>query len=254
MKILQSTKRLILVAAASFLMIGIFSCEETIENLEIDFNYEYFPLEIGKHIIYNVDSVTYSTLNDAILIDTATFQWRETVVDTFRDNAGRLIYEVEREQRNTLSENWQRVNVLAVYRGGDRLEWTEGNRKFLKMTYPLSDTVWDGNMYIDESEIVAIKNEPIELFKGWSYEVVSLDAPYDINNFNFNECLIITQANVENAIELRYSREVYAENVGLIYKEMKILDTQCISDCIDQTWEEKAERGFILKMSVVEYN
>ena len=44
------------------------------------------------------------------------------------------------------------------------------------------------------------------------------------------------------------------KNVGLIFKEMKILDTQCIIDCEGQPWEQKAEKGFILRMEIISHN
>ena len=61
-------------------------------------------------------------------------------------------------------------------------------------------------------------------------------------------------SNSENVIELRFAKEQYAKNIGLIAKEYLILDTQCIEDCIGMTWEEKAEQGFILRMKMIDYN
>ena len=106
----------------------------------------------------------------------------------------------------------------------------------------------------DEFELISVNGEVIEAFKGWEYLVNELDVPSSVNNFSLDSTSTISYANSENVIELRSAKEQYAKNIGLIFKEYKILDTQCISDCIGMTWEEKAEQGFILRMTMIDYN
>lgn len=237
------------------LLIGFTACDET-ENFVVDFKYDYFPLEIGKYITYNVDSVTYSSaLGGGIQIDSASYEWRETVVDTFRDNENNLVYEVERERRDSASQDWRLVNVLTVTQTQTRLEYVENNRRFVKMFFPLRlEDTSNVFQYFDEFELVAIRGEVIEAFKSWEYLIEDLDVPSDAGTFTFDSTATIRYANSENAIELREASERYAKGIGLIYKEMKILDTQCIEDCIGQTWEEKAEQGFILRLTLKDYN
>ncbi len=244
------------------LLLLLSACDET-EELAIDYKYDYFPLEIGKYITYSVDSITYSTLNGNIVIDTGSYQIRETVVDTFTiidtfNNTitiGPLVYEVERKRRKNAGDAWQIETVLAVHRGANRLEWTENNRKFIKMFFPLkSEKKWNGNLYFDETELVPVKGEVIEVFKAWESNVTAIDEPYSYANFDFDSTMVISQANSENVIEYRYSTERYARGIGLIEKEMKILDTQCITPCANDTWEQKAEKGFIFRMTMIDHN
>ena len=54
--------------------------------------------------------------------------------------------------------------------------------------------------------------------------------------------------------EFKLSEEKYAKGVGLIYRAMKILDTQCIIDCQFLEWEDKAEKGYILTQQIIDYN
>ena len=234
-------------------MIVVFAaCDSNIEDYQTDYKYEYFPLEMGKTLTYEVDSIVYSTSSGGdILKETASYELRETVVDTFRDNENRLVYEVERQRRDSATMDWQIQEVLKVYRGETRLEWTENNRTFLKMIFPIkAEQTWDGNMFFDETELVAIRGEVIELFKSWESQTADVDVPATVNSNSFENTTTIYQANAENLIELRFSQEQYAKDVGLIYKEVMILDTQCIEDCLDMTWEEKAEKGFILRMRI----
>lgn len=232
------------------------ACDDNIEYRDIDYKYEYFPLSIGKYIIYDVDSVTYGFASGGgTAVETASFEWKETVVDTFRDAENRLVYEVERSRRDSSQQAWQLVSVLAVTQTGERLERVENNRRFVELFFPLKmEDPLNLYQYFDELELVSVRGEVIEAFKGWEYLITEMDVPATVNGFLFNETATVSYANMENAIELRTVTTQYAKNIGLIYKEIKILDTQCISACANMTWEEKAEKGFMLKMKLKQYN
>lgn len=238
-------------------LLGVSACDDQIENLDIDYKYEYFPLSIGKYIIYDVDSVTYSfESGGGTAVETVDFEWKETVVDTFRDAQNRLVYEVERTRRDSSQQAWRLVNVLTITKTGERLERVENNRRFVALFFPLKTTIAPLNLYqyFSELETIAVSGDVIEAFKGWEYVVTEVDVTATVNDFSFNETATVSYADMENAIELRSVTAQYAKNIGLISKELKILDTQCISACAGQTWEEKAEKGFILKMKIKEYN
>jgi hypothetical protein len=81
-----------------------------------------------------------------------------------------------------------------------------------------------------------------------------LDQTESIGDLQFDKVAIVllTDDGEENTIERRYALEKYARGVGLIYKEYEILDSQC-STCTEP-WSEKAEKGFILKQTLIEYN
>lgn len=239
----------------SCLCIVFVSCDET-DDFELDTKEAYFPLEIGKYITYSVDSIRYGAASGGgTNIDTSTFEWREMVVDTFRDGENRLVYEVERMRRDNPNQDWQIVNVLSITKTADRIEWVENNRRFVKMFFPLKlEDTSNVFQYFDEFELVSIGGEVIEAFKAWEYIVDELDVPSSVNSFSFDSTSTISYANSENVIELRIAREQYAKNIGLIAKEYMILDTQCITDCIGMTWEEKAEQGFVLRMKMIDHN
>lgn len=54
----------------------------------------------------------------------------------------------------------------------------------------------------------------------------------------------------ENAIEKTFAKEVYARGIGMVYKEWWHLETQKI---VDDPWLEKAEKGYIIKMQIIDY-
>src|SRR5690606_24012329 len=105
------------------------------------------------------------------------------------------------------------------------IEWIEENLRFIKMVFPLREGVeWNGNKHIDVTTIIPIAGESVEVFKSWSYEALSVGETEIIGDFVFDEVATLSQADSENLIELRYSQEKYAKNIGLVYREMKILE------------------------------
>ena len=90
------------------------------------------------------------------------------------------------------------------------------------------------------------------MFKNWNYRLREFAVADTIGGMNYDEVMVIEQANNENSIELRRAQEKYAKGIGLVYRELYILDTQCIADCEGQTWEEKAEKGMILKQTLIQ--
>ena len=238
-------------------LLAIASCksESTFEDFQVDQGYDYFPLEIGKYIDYQVDSVLYDTTGTGIVIEESSYLVREQVVDTFRDNNNRLSYLVERFQRLSADEPWEFSGNKSVIPDNTQLEVIEDNLRFIKMVFPLRDgELWDGNLHIDPSTIVVIKGEGVEMFKGWSYEIQSIGEAATINDQTYDDVVTITQAESENVIELRNSMEQYARGIGLVYRELRILDTQCITGCEGLPWEEKAQKGFILRQSIIGHN
>lgn len=246
-----------------FLLIGIgylffqTACEET-EVVDLDFNYEFYPLDIGKYWIYDVDSIIYDLSNTAIVIDTNSYQVREEIVDTTRDNEQRLIYVIHHFERQAAGLPWQITEVYTTIRTDEMAERTEHNRRFIKLLFPAKiDQTWNGNRFFNTTENIEVAGETLEMFKGWEYKILSIDDNTSFNGLNFESVMLVQQADDENLIERRFSQERYAKNVGLISRELHILDTQCggnLASCSDLTWEEKAEKGFILSMRLIEYN
>ncbi|MCC6724075.1 MAG: hypothetical protein IT258_06155, partial [Saprospiraceae bacterium] len=104
------------------------------------------------------------------------------------------------------------------------------------------------------SLIVTVAGESIEMFKGWDYRILQAGEAASFGALQFDETATVEESDSENLIELRRSMSTYAKGIGLVYRELWILDTQCLENCVGQSWEEKAEKGFILKQTITNYN
>jgi hypothetical protein len=222
----------------------------------------YFPLEIGKFVVYQVDSVVYdfATGGGTVRDSSRTFI-REVVADTLRDLSGQLLYAVERYERSSPDHVWALHSIGTASRSTSRAVRTENNLRFLKLVFPMDRrSEWNGNLWIDASREIEIAGERIRPFTNWRYEVDTIDRPAIVGGFAFDSTLVVTEADDNNVIERRYSRVRYAKHVGLVWREQWILDSQYCNrnpppaDCATRPWELKAERGYILRQVVLAFN
>lgn len=229
---------------------------------DLDAQHAYFPLEIGKYLEYQTDSVVYDFgPGGGTVRDSSTTFVREVITDTIRDNTGDLLFVVERSERKSDSLPWSIRRVWAAVRTSTQAIQTEDNLRFLRLVFPFDRrTRWNGNLWIDDYLEVEIAGERIRPFTGWNYRVDSLDIPAPIGAFAFDSVLVITEVDATNAIERRLSRAWYAKQVGLVRREQWILDSQYCNqvpppaDCLTRPWEEKAQKGYILRQVIIDYN
>ena len=247
-------KKLFFAVAISGSILWLASCETTPDDYQTDLGYEYFPLEVGKFIVYEVDSTIYDPTGDSMVFSSKTLV-KEEVVDTLSDNNGETLFKIERYQRSADTLPWLVTKVFTASIQDDKAVQTEDNLRFIKIVFPAKkNATWDGNVHFNSSLIVTVAGESLEMFKDWVYKIESTDEQETIGDLTFGEVLTVQEADNENLIELRRSKVKYSKGIGLIYRELWILDTQCIEQCDGQTWEEKAEKGFILKQQIIAHN
>lgn len=247
-------KKLFFAFAISGVILWLAACETTPDDYQVALDYEYFPLQVGKFIVYEVDSTIYDPTGDTSVFSSKTLV-KEEVVDTISDNNGLTLYKIERYQRTADTLPWQVTKVFTASIQDNKAIQTEDNLRFIKVVFPAKkNKTWDGNVHFNSSLIVTVAGESLEMFKGWSYKIESSGEPETVGDFNFDEVLTVRESDNENLIELRRSKAKYAKGIGLVYRELWILDTQCIEQCEGQTWEEKAEKGFILTQKIIAHN
>lgn len=216
----------------------------------------WFPLEIGQVSEFAVDSVVF----DFGLRDSSRTFVREVVTDTFRDNTGRLVFKIERFERKNPAENWQIRHVWSASRTASEAIRTEGNLRFRPLVFPLDTrTGWDGHVFLDKNLEIEVAGERLRPFGDWFFEVDSTDVPGVVGNFAFDSLLVVTETDSDNLFERRFSRTKYARNVGLVWREQWILDSQYCNqipppaDCATKPWAEKAEKGYILRQTIIDF-
>lgn len=237
---------------------------ETLPPVDVDseakVQYAYFPLYIGQYQVYQIDSVVYDFAPAGTSKRASITFAKEIVTDSLLDNTGTLRYTVERYERANATQPWQLTSIETAQRTSDQAIRTENNLRFLKLIFPMDRrSEWDGNRWIDPDREISIADERMRPFSNWRYEVDSIDVPAKVGPFSYDSTLFITEVDENNVVELRLSRVRYAKGKGLVWREQRILDSQYCNrtppptDCATKPWEEKAERGYTLTQTMIEY-
>ncbi len=238
------------------LVVLLFSCSDEKEDFELDMGHDYFPLEIGQNRYYEADSLTFRPAPAGIQVDSQHYFIREEVVDTFRDAGDELRYRIHRYERASEALPWRLRKALAASRTDRQAILLEDNLPFVKLIFPLrTGQSWDGNrLFADEDLRLRVAGEVLEVFKEWHSEAVEVGSPSNAGSQIYDDVATVLHANFETVVDIRRVEERYARGVGLVYREMLILDSQCQACCGGDTgfcqslsWRERAEAGFILR-------
>lgn len=185
----------------------------------------YYPLQTGKVFIYRLDSsvIPFSGTE----LEVRSYHAKDSIADTILDNLGRLSYRVYRFINDTLeSGTWQPIATYYITPTANTVEvMDENNLRFVKLAEPLRDDYsWSGNTYIDTKSA----NTGYQYLDGWNYVYQNVGQPYTVLNGTFDHTATILQQDEtsppgpfdpNNYQQRNYSVEVYADGVGLIYKE-----------------------------------
>ena len=203
----------------SFLLItltSLYSCRKDVaSNPVVNLGYNYFPDEVGRFIIYEVDSIHYDDVG-GFPRHISHYQMMDKIVEIFNDNSNRPTLRIERFKKfynDTIpyaNLDWNLVQVLTANKTQTALEVKEGNITFLKLTFPVKEkNQWNGNAY----NSLGVKN----------YKIIGLDKPEIINSLEFDSVATVSHLEKINVIENRSEIEKFSRNVGIIYRQMDSL-------------------------------
>lgn len=217
---------------------------------------DFLPLETGRSWTWAVDSVVYDPVGSAQPVDTFYGWLREQVVDVF-PSGGSQGFILHRSVRRDSTEPWTFPKAILVFPEEDRILWNEDNLTFVRLKDQLSEGLaWEGTALFDPLVQMPIYGELMQPFKGWSSEVLGLGDTLSVGADLWDDVLTVRHADSENLLERRFSTEAYQRGVGMVYRRMMILDTQCQgvpANCAGIPWELKAEKGYILQQRLISY-
>ncbi|MEZ4978297.1 MAG: hypothetical protein R2772_03285 [Chitinophagales bacterium] len=227
------------------------SCKEASFRDEADFGYSYIPKELDYWQEFEVDSIYYDDLSSPSTIDTTHFYIREYYESNFLDASGKENIRVEQYRKQNLSDSWSLYQVGSILINSNGFQRYFKDLRFLNLVFPVREGLeWQGHAYIDAFEEASLEYLDPNRFD-WSYEYSEVNIPYNNSNFSFDSCLLVLQIDEENLFEKKYAKEIYARGVGLVEKEVMILETQAPPSAA--SFLERAESGFIYKQSLIDY-
>lgn len=213
-------KKFLLVLLAGTLL---FSCKKK-EEPEFDFGYNYFPVTGGTYRHYLVDSIGHD-----ITSDTSAYQIKEVLSLSYIDDTGHPAVNVMRYKRYQNGQPWVLQSVWVQQRKPTTAERVENNERFVRMVFPIQeDKIWDGNAFNTQDP--------------WFYSYSNIGGMYEVGPFDFENTVVVNQRNNVNLIDQEIAYEVYAENIGMIFKRL-----------VDLNVQEDGIRGIELEMRLIDF-
>lgn len=221
------------------------------------------PLQHGKYITYRVDSTVFTDFGKTTEIHSYLVKH---VVDTLiTDNLGRPGYRVFTFITDTLeTQPWQPIGSYFISVFDDRVETIEDNMRVIKIHVPVRDgNKWKGNAYLAEdpySEYVFSNDDNMD---DWEFTFDGpLQSSVTVEDKTYNDVYTITAV---DDIDLptdstdygseTISREMYAKNVGLVYRELTMWEQQPNPTGIaPDIVYDPFRSGFGIKMWMVDHN
>ncbi len=209
----------------------------------------YFPLRVGQNWVYDVEetSITRAACTDNGTT-TINYQLLVEVVDSIPADQG-FTYRFKRSRRTSATDPWLDFETWTARLIGNRIVVSEGNISYVKLLAPMTkDLVWNGNLYNNRQELNG-KNED-------DYKSTLVNQPYGVESsgLSFGNSVSVVQNDEQSNIIYRDSRlEVYADQVGLVYKESYLLNYFANSQlpCFAQ---KRTQQGVTYKQSLREFS
>ncbi|MCZ6693911.1 MAG: hypothetical protein O6939_08405 [Bacteroidetes bacterium] len=200
--------------------------------------FAHFPLEIGLFREYEVEDINllFNGQND-----TSNFLLRELIVDSVDNDDGTINYTLHQFSRQDTTQTWSLDSVWTTRRTAIQGIVVENNTPFVKLVFPVDENkTWDGNVLntkeFDEYQMVNVFRE---------FVIDSLES------ISFGNTITVIQNDFRDNITMIDVRtEVYAENIGLVYKNIEILQFCADPDCVGL---EIVEVGRKLKQKIIDF-
>lgn len=178
------------------------SCQSTVSE-PVASGYDYFPLETGRYVIYNVQEQQYKLNAPPV---ERTYQCKEVIGAAYADVTGQPAYRLMRYRRATENQPWQADSVWSARLTGNEVIRTENGLDFVKLMFPVTNRLtWNGNRYNS--------SEPAE------YAMRNVGQAYYVVDKEFGETVTVVAQDDSTLVSQDKRIDVYARQIGLIYKE-----------------------------------
>lgn len=181
------------------------SCDP-VEYSEVKSYQDYFPIEIQKEKNFLVTNIIHNSFGK----DTSSYYLKEIITESFIDLEGDTAYRIQRYWRTDTTQTYEIKDVWVVKKSENSIQQLEENIRFTKLIFPINkNSFWNGN---------AFNNLGYQ-----EYSVQSIHTDFNLNNLTFDSCVSINQNYKSNLLEYENSQEIYSLGLGLVYKEVIVI-------------------------------
>jgi len=199
-----------------------FSCKKSKTSPNADKTLQYFPLQVGKYVTYNVDSTLW--IDTSCLEFHHTYQLRYQVADTFTDEQQNINYKVFSFVNSAKTGGqWVPNDVFYVANTPNGLVVNKDRVSFIKLTFPvLEGSTFQGNKLIDT------RDTDYAYLRNWNYTYQNVGNSFTSGLESFDNTVTVFErdetkgdmvAQPDSFATRTYFKEVYAYNIGLVYSQ-----------------------------------
>ncbi|HEX2683545.1 MAG TPA: hypothetical protein VHL77_06415 [Ferruginibacter sp.] len=228
------------------------ACKKSTDVLQTATVSEYAPLQVGKYIVYNLDSTVF--INFGAKDTVIKYQVKHEIDAQMTDNLGRPAFRVIRYIRKTPASAWASDNTFMAVLTDFSYEFVENNMRFLKLKGPIRDGYsWKGNSYIDTYSL----NSTVKYLDDWDYTYDSTNVPLTFGTFTLDSTLKVAQrdevignpSDPNSYHEINYGVERYAKGIGMIYREFLHVEYQPPTP-----GRAGYKQGYGVKLTMIDHN
>jgi len=234
----------------------LYACKKTNETGNFIPASDYLNVAKGKFIVYKLDSTV--TINFGTSFKTVSYTIKDSVVDAFLDNAGRETFKIFRYQLNTTNGVWVPINTFTLNNLGSKIEYVENNLRYTKLVSPVvNGKEWQGNSFISVSPF-----KPDNFFNSWTYRYKDVGTSKTFGALSFPNTVTVEQFDSTTNLPFynkafwTYDKgyEVYAKNVGLVYKDIMSIEYQVFTSLSNCSYTKPKANGVGLDTVIINCN
>jgi len=218
-------------------LIFLLGCQnEEISIDESSLGLDYFPVEVGSYRTYHVEAINYNFSQSP---DTINYQLKEVFEEEFQDLEGGMSYKLHRYKRMDPNDNWKTDSVWVVRKDLYTVTQIENNVPIIKFSFPVAEEkTWNAN--------ALNAKDPDE------YQMIDINKNFILNDtLEFKKTTtVIQEETTDNILFRNIRKEIFAENIGLIYKQATLLNFCADVDCLGQ---DIIETGIDYKQELIGY-
>lgn len=185
------------------LAVAVWACTSDSEPSNEIAGFDFFPLQTGTYIIYNVDSVSISQNVETPF----TYQLRVSTLSSFTNAEGNTSFVLQRHTRADETQPWKPAGTWTAWKTSRQAVVSEGNTSYVKLQFPVSVGLgWNGNALNDLGGSDRCSGTDCD-----RYSITEIDP-----------LLVVTQDDQTDVLTKDVRLEKYQKNIGLVYKESTI--------------------------------
>lgn len=204
------------------------------EPKDLTIGQSFYPIQKGQFQTFSVKQTRFA-LNETPV--TTTYQLKEVIGDEFVGENGEKLNEVLRYVRPNGLEVFRLDSVFSVRKDENVVVKMEHNIPYVKFDFPIEEgKTWNGYLF---------NARPAKDFLAQD-----VNAAKSVGNTNFSRTITVIESQDSSLVDKNLRYEVYADEVGLIYKKTESLLYCNQPECFGQ---KIIERGIISELTIFDW-